>query len=87
MSHFAPFEAQSYPDLVSLGEKLDRALDLRIEIVLFDPAGELYLLDLDRLLFLLILFFFLVAKSTMNAITITMVTQRPPSGPNLPPVI
>ena len=57
MGHLASSELYHYTYSVSVREEAARMINLRIEVVGIDEAGELYLLDLDRLLILLGFFF------------------------------
>ena len=73
MAHLASTEAQYDLDLIAFTEETQCVLDLGFEIVGFDTAGKLYLLDLDNVLlllcFLLSLFLFIAIASVVSDAT------------------
>ena len=53
MTHFTSLESHADLDLVAILEKAESMIQLGLEIVVADAAGELDFLDFDRLLLLL----------------------------------
>ena len=73
MAHLTSAETQYDLDLIAFTEETHCMLDLCFEVVVFDTAGKLYLLDLDDILlflcFLLSLFLLIAIASVVGNTT------------------
>lgn len=76
MGHLASSELYHYTYSVSVGEEAARMINLGIEVVGVDEAGELNLLDLDRLLLLLGFFFFLISLEAVFSVIHDLANRR-----------